>query len=287
MKTTYSIYLAGVDRNKFVAGFAEIVELLHFSIADLGYTVHIAQSLPTSGRPIILAGHLLTEEEAALISDDAIIYQFEQLPAFMSATYEKLLRRCVVWDYAERNLDYLESIGIKGTFVPLGYHPDLERIPVADKDIPILFYGALTAPRASVVEEMKRRGLDVHCVAGVYHIERDNYVARSNIVLNMHQWKAQVHEIARTFYLLTNKVCVLSECNKLTYIYPWLTQAMVLSKYNDLPSMAQRLSKDPEWQKDVALRGYEILKSKPMMDILALHLKKGEANEYSGIGRIS
>lgn len=276
MKTTYSIYLAGTGRNPYVAGFAEIIELLHFSLSDMGYEVEIAHELPTRGRAIVLAGHLLTAEEAVLLPDDSIVYQFEQLPAFMSGTYERLLRRCEVWDYAERNLKYLASIGIHGKFVPLGYHPDLERIPVADKDISILFYGAVTPPRASVLDEMKRRDLDVRCVNGIYHIERDQYVARANIILNMHQWKAQVHEVARTFYLLHNKVCVLSECNKLTYIYPWLTRAMVLSPYNDLPSKAQKLVADPAWQKDVALAGYEALKSKPMMDILAAHLKKGE-----------
>ena len=272
MKTTkFGIYLAKADTNPYVLGFAEIIELLQFSISDLGYQCDILAELPEDNTQlIVLAGQLLDQETADKLPDSAIIYQFEQLPAFLTPTYEGLLRRCRVWDYAERNIDHLESIGIKNVaFVPLGYHPDLERIPMAEKEYNILFYGSLSPSRESVINELNRRQLGVKHLWQIYHTERDAYVAKSKVVLNLHSFKAEIHEIARTFYLMNNKVPIVAECNSTTYIYPWLRYAMVLPQYHQIPSACEKFLADEKWQKDVGLAGYSALKSKPMIGTLA------------------
>lgn len=254
-----------------MAGFAEVIELLHFSLSDLGYQCDVLTELPGDDyQLIIIAGQLLDEQTANLIPDSAIIYQFEQLPAFLTPIYEALLRRCKVWDYAERNLDHLESIGIKhGTFVPLGFHPDLERISMKEKDTNLLFYGSMSPSRKSVIDEINRRGLGVKCLWNVYHTDRDEHLARTRAVLNLHSFKAEIHEIARTFYCLNNKIPVVSECNATTYIYPWLRYSMVLPLYQQIPSACEKFLADEKWQEDVGLAGYSALKSKSMIDTLA------------------
>ena len=272
MKTTkFSIYLAKVNESPYVAGFAEVVELLQFSISDLGYECDVVTELPADDRQlIVLAGHLLEQDVADQIPSSAIIYQFEQLPAFFTPAYEGLLRRCKVWDYAERNLDYLESINIKhGVFVPLGFHPDLERISLAEKDTDLLFYGSMSPSRKSVIDEIERRGMGVKKLWGVYHTDRDAYLAKTKAVLNLHSFKAEIHEIARTFYCLNNKIPVVSECNATTYMYPWLRYSMVLPLYQQIPSACEKFLADPKWQEDVGLAGYSALKSKAMIDTLA------------------
>jgi hypothetical protein len=55
-------------------------------------------------------------------------------------------------------------------------------------------------------------------------------------VLNHHYYEAQIFEIVRVFYLLTNSVAVVGEVNKTTSIDSIYQEGISASKYEDLIS---------------------------------------------------
>ena len=46
---------------------------------------------------------------------------------------------------------------------------------------------------------------------GVYGKERDDLIAKSKLILNMHMYNSKIFEIVRVFYLLSNSIPVITE----------------------------------------------------------------------------
>ena len=125
-----------------------------------------------------------------------------------------------VWDYSVRNMERLRPIGVtRSVHVPIGYVPELSRIDAAaDQNIDVLFYGLVEQRRGRVLKALMDAGLTVKVLQGVYGAERDKYIARSKVVLNMHLYEARIFEVARVSYLLANAKAVVSECGEHTEI---------------------------------------------------------------------
>jgi hypothetical protein len=255
--------------------FLEHVELVKHSLADvIGYIPTISTNTPAKADNIVFGGHLLTPDQAATLPDDSIIYQMEQLPMFMSAHYLALLRRCRVWDYSERNCDWLRENGVAGVeYVPFGYHPAMDRVVYEeDREFDFLFYGAQNQRRRHIMSSWWAHDFRVKYLdSGVWGIERDSWISNTKIVITIHQFQdkvAPIHEMARVFYLMSNRACVLSEVNADTHIYPWVREAIVVAPYEEMIKVGFRLANDVEWRKDVAARSHEAIKRHPMSEII-------------------
>src|SRR5262249_55443542 len=97
--------------------------------------------------------------------------------------------------------------------VPIGYVTELSRIPVAQpQDIDVLFYGSLNERRNSILNRLSDAGLKVQVAFGVYGRQRDDLIARSKLVLNIHYYESKIFEIVRVSYLLANSKAVVTEC---------------------------------------------------------------------------
>ena len=168
-----------------------------------------------------LAGHgdvvLLAHVAAALgqtIPAGSTIYNLE--PLFdgcrsLSLGYLDVLRRFKVWDYQAPNVKYLRGHGIKAVHVPYGYSAQLERAPVRDKDIDILFVGSVSARRTAILDGIARNHR-VERVQGCYGPALDEMVARAKIVLNVHYCDTpHPLEVVRLQYLMANGCFVVSE----------------------------------------------------------------------------
>ena len=165
-------------------------------------------------RPIVLGVHLLKALPPMELPKSSILYHLEahgtemflqSLPHLRAASH--------VWDFSEDNIRHLAALGIRATLVEPGYVPELEQIrKSAEKDIDVLFYGSLNDRRIKILLELRARGLNAVHVMGVYGAERDDLIARSKVVLNMHYYENPgLFESIRVSYLLANGVCVVSE----------------------------------------------------------------------------
>jgi hypothetical protein len=200
-------------------------------------------------REIVLGAHL----PRIFIPHDAIIYNTEvRETAWFTEDYRTLLRRHEVWDYSAENVAWLIEQGIAARYCPIGYHPVLERIVKADhQDIDVLFYGSHTERREVIWRGIEKLGLNCVWLFGTYGQERDDFIAMSKVVLNMHFYEQAPSETVRLSYLWANKVCVVDEA---THV--------------DMARAVKHYLAHPHLRGIDARSAYEAFKQRPQVDIL-------------------
>ncbi len=203
-------------RQQAVPYFREVAELLRLSLRDLGCEpdVRVAELHPHVCN-IILDYHNIPYSED-LRRFAYVPYQLEQLSEDFGR-YTKNARKVLdcaswVWEYAQENREFLHKKGIDSVYAPLGWHPGRTVLPETEhKDIDVLFYGALNERRIAVLEQLLQAGVNLKVLQDVWGEERDAYIARSKIVLNVHYYPTMIMETVRLCHLLNNKICVVSE----------------------------------------------------------------------------
>lgn len=123
-----------------------------------------------------------------------------------------------VWDYAPENIAYTnDKLGYESKLIGIGYHdsisPSLGRnVSGRGKDIDVLFYGHLSPRRRQLLGEMRTAGLIVKHLPAAGRFERDCWIHRSKVVLNVH-WRdgQQPFEQLRVGAALNRGACVVSE----------------------------------------------------------------------------
>ncbi len=252
----------------------ELAESVYYGLKRLGLPVAFHEPALPASRAIIFGGHLLDADAARAIPADAIIFNSEQIDAdspWLSGSYMDTLRTHQVWDYSAENAQRLTERGVQAVqHVPLGYLPELSRIaPAAVEDIDVLFYGSLNPRRQFILEELQRRGLKVTTLTGCYGEARDQVIARSKVVLNLHYYESKVFEIVRVSYLLSNFKAVVAECDTGTSIDPDLLQALRAVPYDGLVDACVALVQDEPARRALAERGHAVFSAHPAEAALA------------------
>lgn len=175
--------------------------------------------VPIAKPAIVLGAHLLPA--GSVLHEGSRIYNLEVIGAHTSRDYLDLMRSeaTKVWDYSKQNIQKLKGHGIEAKYCPIGYHECLTKIkqnPV--KDIDVLFYGSMNERRSGIIDNLHAAGVKVHHAFDCYGKERDDLIARSKIVLNMHYYEDAPFEIVRCSYLMANKVFVISESSENNYL---------------------------------------------------------------------
>jgi hypothetical protein len=203
--------------------FDDLIDLLTDCLVQLDVPVRRSTSHFDSTQLNLVVGHTAflspTDYPAIASKCRYIVFQVEALHEQAGLLpdrphYLEFLRRAQqVWDYSPQNLKFLAGRGHQNTrYVPIGYCPMLERIAAAPtKDIDVLFYGAATPRRRRIFDDLLARGVRFVSVFGAYGPQRDQLIARSKIVLNLHQFDISALEQLRISYLLNNRCFVLSE----------------------------------------------------------------------------
>lgn len=202
----------------FVESFREVIEVLQEGLVTLGHSVRIQTNrIDSDGIAVIFGIHHLDPAHVERLPPQSIIYNLEQLaPGYpwFSEPYVKLLTRFRVWDYSARNVAYLRRQGRPAavSHLPFGYSPCLARVPAAQtEDVDVLFFGVNTDRRGRVLQALVERGLNVVALSNVWGAERDAWIARAKVVLNMHQADIGEFESVRVLFLLANGKAVVSE----------------------------------------------------------------------------
>ncbi|WP_051955645.1 hypothetical protein [Beijerinckia mobilis] len=256
--------------------FDEITEALSAAFEELGGSAPIVRHQWECGDrvPIVFGAHLLPEDISATLPRDSIIVNLEQIDdksSWTSESYCALLSRHPVLDYSRDNIHKLNALGMDHIrLLKLGYTSRLERIhAVAEQDIDILFYGSLNERRRLVLQALEDRGLTVVHLFGVYGQDRDALIARAKIVLNLHFYDAKIFEIVRVFYLLTNRICIVSEGSTDDPDVQDFADGLALCRYEDLVETCVTLANDPEKRHSLATNGYRHIHAHPQSACLA------------------
>jgi hypothetical protein len=207
----FTVGIVGRDTKPHARCFEDFALALADALRVLG---HELAEFDHPGRMIMFGAGKMTDP-AALMPADAILYNTEQLPAFRDARVQvdEGYRGRVVWDYSAANIVKLREMGIvRAVHCPLGYVPSMTMIgPAPEEDVDVLFYGSINRRRRGILDALDDAGLRVARLFDVYGKERDEMIARSKIVLNLHFYEPAVFEIFRVSHLLANKKCVVTE----------------------------------------------------------------------------
>ncbi len=253
--------------------FDEIAATLVASLNQLGHDAIGSDHVAHPERRCIMLAPQLLEAWAQRVPDDAILYNLEQIDresTWITAHLLDRFRRHELWDYSERNRAALrERHGISHTrLLPVGHSPVLERIDSDSKpDIDVLFYGSPNDRRIATLEALDRFGVSVMPLFGVYGAERDAFIARARIVLNIHYYNAQIFEQVRVSYLLANARFVISEDGDPEAEAQW-RGGLVFAPYAQLAETCLGYLERDRARDRIRLAGRELMRARPQHEFL-------------------
>jgi len=251
--------------------FREVAETLEAAAIALGHDVVVSTETNLPNRRTIVLGTNLLVRHPQPLGPDAILYNLEQVQAgpWFDGAMVELLKRYQVWDYSVRNADALELMGVpRPKVVPVGWVPELNRIPKCEEDIDVLFYGSINPRRRAIIEALRRANLRVETLFGTYGRERDAYIARSKLVLNVHYYESKVFEIVRVSYLLANGRAVVSERGGCPEEEAQFEPGVAFANYEELVQRCIELLAAPQERAAMALRGQKLMEARPMTEAL-------------------
>lgn len=256
--------------------FSELAESLHHALLALGHDSVLSTRTDNRRRRHIVFGANLLVKRPQPLPEDSILYNLEQLgpdSPWDTPAYRELLSRYRVWDYAQSNIRRLAEHGIAAEHLPVGWMPQLKRIAERGRDVDVLFYGVVNQRRADVLDALVARGLRLHVLTDVYGRERDAWIARSRVVLNLHHYPANLFEVVRVSYLLGNGVCVLSERGDDAELEQPYQGAVAFADYADLPDACLALVGDPARQALLRQSAVEAMASLDLRSLLQPRLE--------------
>jgi hypothetical protein len=241
----------------------EVAESLCHGLVSLGHDAILTSRAHCPGRRhVIFCPHVLPHLDTAL-ARDAVLYNLEQIGPGGASLHPELLdlfRRHVVWDYSQRNIQEWARLGVHGVrHLPVGYVPQLSRICRDEEDIDVLFYGSVNERRQDVLDALRRRGVNVEAVFGVYGSARDCLIARARIVLNLHYHESKVFEVVRVSYLLANERFVVCERGCDPTEAEGFAPGVVFADYGDLVQACVDYLGRPEDRGRIARAGFELM----------------------------
>jgi hypothetical protein len=261
--------------------FLEMAELLSYSIQELGSESVISLAEAKNGYQNIVIGIFYDQDLWSRLPEGSIIINTEPLFARedelgWSGRLIELSSNYVIWDYDPRNLQILTDLGAKNSrLLKFGYQKELERIPFlpnSDRPIDVLFYGSKNKRRQDIFDQITSMGLVLTSIFGVYGHERDEFIARSKMVINVHYNETSVFEIVRIHYLLNNAVAIVPEINPDTSIVASYLNCLVGVTYSELVQRCISLKENPDILLDLQQKALNEFKKTPqttfMQDLL-------------------
>lgn len=253
--------------------FRELGETLQVALQSLGHTARTRENLFDPGwTSLILGAHLLSPDQMQELPRASIIYNLEQLGgAQLKPDYYTLATRYQIWDYDLHNIEHWKRLtcAYVPVHVPIGYVPELSRIkPGPQQDIDVLFYGSLNDRRNRILNALKDAGVKVHTAFGLYGKDRDELIARSKLVLNVHYYESKVFEIVRVSYLLANSKAVVTERSAATEMESGLSTAVLSLPYDGLVEGCKWLLQNQPERQALETRGLQWFSQRKESEIL-------------------
>jgi hypothetical protein len=180
--------------------------------------------------------------------------------------YINLLKTYPVWDYSSSNITYLKSLGVTDiSKMEIGHTKSLETCSKQLQTIDVLFFGAMNQRRKYILIKLKSVGCNVVFTSNTFGEERDQLIARSKIVLNIHFYESKILEVVRISHLLANKKCVVSERGNEDHVNKEWSKGVVMCDYDKIVSNVLILLFSDSKRKEQETAGYEFIKQHPLV----------------------
>lgn len=237
----------------------DIVEAFRLAAERLGYPTRFTHCYIEPGEINILFFFWdVPWEHIEQHHPDCIVVNFEPMVHGTHAwndRYLEVLKRCYLWEYSKTNFQRHRQLGYRNAdYVALGWEPDAAEImpledilPDEQQDIDVVFFGSLTRRRIDILEGLMARGLRVEVNRGRAWTleERNGFMRRAKIVLNLHNWEeSRIVEVPRLSILLRHRKAVVCELYPDSEIEASIRKAVVGAPYEKLIETIEQLLSD-------------------------------------------
>ena len=254
------------------ASFDDIMASFAASLKEMGSEVDGVVTGPfiEDGINLVFGADLVLP--SYVFPQNTVIVNLEQLGGRdLPNAYVERLGMHPVLDYAQGNIDLLR-IRVNpdnAHLFTIGYVDAMSRIvSVQEQDVDVLFYGVVNERRQRILDSLTSAGLKLKILNNVYGAERDTWIARSKLVLNIHYYESKRHEIVRTSFLLANKKAVVSECDDETEIDTDIRDAIAAVPVDRLVDTCRELLENDEKRQALEQLGFDIFKRRSQTESL-------------------
>lgn len=184
-----------------------------------------------------------------------------------------------VWGYERHDAEFVEKLGTPFHFVPFGYAPYYETMfrkynegKRLQQDIDVLFFGVMSERRRRILDELKQRRMNVHIASQdnpAWGEKLDELLTRSKIVLVIHYYdepKAQIADLGRVDYLLSNRLFVVHERPSPSESNPAFEQNVTTCEYDEIPDTCAHFLNRPAERVRKAAAAHEWFRSEYAID---------------------
>ena len=177
--------------------FGECANMIKLSLEELGHTAEIVGTgidnhpykegdlniVTRAFRPYIQSGkgrNVLYQCEELWHSRDSGVYD----PRANGCAWERTL------EIYKDNVVLPNHVNHKVVWCPYGYSPAYEtNLPEVEEDVDIFFFGSNSPMRMNLLSELKNhpamKGKVIHYATNLFGIERDKWIMRSKIIINL------------------------------------------------------------------------------------------------------
>jgi hypothetical protein len=252
--------------------YNEVIESVVWGLRELGHSVEFAlDTFSDSATNIVFGAQMLEMDEVAKLPPSTIVYNLEQIRGATSLKPSMVYAAAnfKIWDYSEGNAGMWKKFNADCQIVPVGYAEPLTRIPKApDQDIDVLIYGAPGPNRLDAFHHLCHSGLKTVFVCGLYGKERDEFVARSKLIVNINLYAAKIFEIVRVSYLMANRKAVVADIDPETSIEEDIRAGICVPSPSMLVQECHNIVNNESHRKAVEDAGFEAIRRRDIRSIL-------------------
>ena len=218
--TPISICIISSASDPFSLCFLDVARYFRYHLSKAGLEVRsgISKNRLYNGHVNIVFGAHMASDLGMFRNYSCIFVNLEQLGSTgkkVAPAYLDLLSKSYRIDYDPSNSDALAVADqSKSCIATLGYAEYLAKqstaIPLEERPIDILFYGAINEKRKAILQTVASSGTKITVVNGLFGPERDAIVAQSKLVLNISFYDKGTFEQVRIFQCLSLGTPVLS-----------------------------------------------------------------------------
>lgn len=181
-----------------------------------------------------------------------------------------------IWDYSLGNVAAINTLNPK--YPPyharISYAPYLEKVPKgAEQDIDVLYYGKFYPARFETLNKIAASrpdfsGLSVMSLTNVWGKQRDEFISRAKVVVNM-SYGGDIFEIVRVSYLLANGKAVVCAYSGEPEIEDDLRNGVLkFVQMEEVQATCQALVDDDAVREQYARHGYEVFRQRDVREVI-------------------
>jgi hypothetical protein len=175
------------------------------------------------------------------IPTNSIVSNFDSIAHMFEILTEDIIRRCEIWDYSEKNIRLIKEMYPESIchFVELGYSELLDfgiKNKEDDKDIDVLMLGVETPRRMNILDNLRRRGLNVLVVYRKTGKERADLIGRTKVVISIYGHEDDTEYISSSRFapVLSNGGFIIAEnCSDYVQNTKW-SEFMISVGYDEI-----------------------------------------------------